>query len=74
MFVHAGHEVVHSRFPDHGEYHSSYMGDLLTNAAGLFAAWPRNCAAGNRRPVGNPVEVVIGTSPAYSGRMTQLII
>jgi hypothetical protein len=41
MFVHAGHEVAHSQYPDHGEYHSSYMGDLLTNAAGLFAARQR---------------------------------
>ena len=44
MFVHAGHEVAHSRFPDHGEYHSSCMGDLLTNAAGLFAARQRRLA------------------------------
>jgi len=21
MFVHAGHEVAHSQYPDHGEYH-----------------------------------------------------
>jgi len=44
MFVHAGHEVAHSQYPDHGEYHSSYMGDLLTNAAGLFAARQRRLA------------------------------
>ena len=44
MFVHAGHEVAHSRYPDYGEYHSSYMGDLLTNAADLFAARQRRLA------------------------------
>jgi hypothetical protein len=44
MFVHAGHEVAHSQYPDHGEYHSSYMGDLLTNAAGFFATRQRRLA------------------------------
>jgi len=42
--VHAGHEVAHSQYPGHGEYHSSYMGDLLTNTAGLFAARQRPLA------------------------------
>jgi len=44
MFVHAGHEIAHSRYPDHGEYHSSCMGDLLTNAAGPFAVRQRRLA------------------------------
>jgi hypothetical protein len=44
MFVHAGHEVAHSRHADHGEYHSSCQADLLTNAAGVFSAQQRRLA------------------------------
>ncbi|MEA3400181.1 MAG: ATP-binding protein [Armatimonadota bacterium] len=43
MFVHAGHEVAHSRY-DHGEHHSSYMGELLNRAAAAFAAEQRRLA------------------------------
>lgn len=38
MFVLAGHEVAHERFPHHTEYHSSQMGWLLNEAAASFSA------------------------------------
>lgn len=37
MFGHGAHEVAHSRYSHHGEYHSSYMGFLIDAAAGKFA-------------------------------------
>lgn len=37
MFVHAGHEVAHSRH-DHGEHHSAYMAKLLDRATAAFVA------------------------------------
>ncbi len=38
MFVLAGHEVAHQRCPHHTEYHSSWMGWLLNEAAAPFSA------------------------------------
>lgn len=38
LFTLAGHEVAHERYPNHGEPHSSWMGELLIRAAGPFAA------------------------------------
>jgi len=38
MLFAAAHEVAHSRYPHHTEYHSSLMGDLLNRAAAPFAA------------------------------------
>lgn len=37
MFVLAGHEVAHKRYPHHTEHHSSWWGELLNKAAAPFS-------------------------------------